>query len=206
MKRKIITLFIVLLSLLLCIGIAYSISKYVFKYDFPMQVIVSIDKIAPEIDITDINGSSIRDNETATEYAIISYSDDLSGISKAVYRYNSSKKDFSNSETLTLNNNTKLTNEGWYELEATDRAGNKTVIHICVDWAVARIKQVYYRKLEWAINDVPFNNDGTKTTIYMLRNVSEVNTISANKNVILDIDKTTITRKFHNRKKWIFSC
>ncbi len=206
MKRKIITLFIVLLSFFLCLGIAYSISKYVFKYNFPMQVIVSIDKVSPEINITDINNNSVGNDGIATEYAIISYSDDLSGISKAVYRYNSSKKDFSNSETLTLNNNTKFTNEGWYELEITDRAGNKTIIHIYVDWAVARIKQVYYRKLEWAINDVPFNNDGTKTTIYMLRNVSEVNTISANKNVILDIDKTTITRMFHNRKKWISSC
>ncbi len=195
MNKKLKILVIILLSFILFSSIAYTISKYAFKYDFPMKLVISIDKRPPEIEIKDINNNKINENDVATEYADISYSDDLSGIATATYKFNPNEKNFTNKEALQLNNNVRFTEEGWYEIELVDRAGNKTIRHICVDWAVARIKQIYYRRLEWAIDDVP-TSSGIKTTIYMLRNVSEVNTIPAAKYVILDIDKTTITGSF----------
>lgn len=181
-----------LAMIMFCIKPTYA--KYVIKTETPMKVTISVDKKGPTVQAKDINSTSISNNGTATEKITISYSDNLSGIKSVTYKYNSSQKNFSNIQTKTLKNNTTFIDKGWYEITAIDNVGNKTVMYIYVDWAVARINQVYYRKLEYAINAVPANN--TKTTIVMLRNVSEVNTIPNKKNILLDIDKKTITGSF----------
>lgn len=189
---KILALIYVLAMMTFCIKPTYA--KYVIKTETPMKVTISVDKQGPTVQVKDINNSSISNNGTATEKITISYSDNLSGIQSVTYKYNASQKNFTSVQAKTLNNNSTFTDKGWYEITATDKAGNKTVMYIYVDWAVARINQVYYKKLEYAINAVPANN--TKTTIVMLKNVSEVNTISNKKNILLDIDKTTITGSF----------
>lgn len=194
MMRNIKTLVMIYVLMILVFCIKPTFAKYVIKSEVPMKVTISIDKQGPTVEVKDINNTSISNNGTATEKITISYNDDLSGIQSVTYKYNSSQKNFTNIQAKTLANSTTFTQKGWYEITAIDKVGNKTVMYIYVDWAVARINQIYYRKLEYAINAAPTNN--TKTTIVMLKNVSEVNTIQNKKNIVLDIDKTTITGSF----------
>lgn len=55
----------------------------------------------------------------------------------------------------------------------------------------AKIGETYYETLQSAINAVPTNN--TETTIKLLRNVSENITISKNKNIVLNLQKYTLS-------------
>lgn len=200
--NKVFKTIIILLLLCFVLLLGATFAKYVLSYSFDLNVTLSIDKTPPKINIVDINNDNIDNkNNSAIEHATITYSDELSGIASAIWKYNSTAKDFSKSEAHNFTSGTKFTDEGWYEITVTDKAGNISKIVFRIDWAVARIKQKYYKRLEYAINDVPVTSSSNKEadiTIYMLRNVTETNTINENKTVILDINKTTITRRFYN--------
>lgn len=57
--------------------------------------------------------------------------------------------------------------------------------------AVARIKYTYYTKLQDAIDAVPYNN--TKTTIVLLKNLSENVIVSGDQNIVLNLNTYTLT-------------
>lgn len=193
MNKIIKSLKLVLIALFF-LSIDNTCTKYVLNSSYDMNVILSIDKKAPIIKIVDINSSNISNGGIATENATIEFLDDLSGIHSAIYKYNSQTENFDNCTSNKLTTNTKFSNRGWYYFEVSDKAGNKTTKKVYLDYAVCKINNVYYRKLETAISTVPSTN--VNTTIIMLRNVSESNTIPKNKNITLDISKKTITGTF----------
>lgn len=189
--KKTTKVFTMILIVILTFGGNICFGKYVLNSSFNMKINRDIDKTAPIITIADINNSRINNGGTAVEYATISYSDNI-GIASAIYKYNATQNSFDNIASTPLEKNRKFTNVGYYYIQVKDLAGNTTTLYFHIVTAVAKIDNIYYTKLAYAIDDVPNNNSNVKT-IVMLKNVTENNTMSNNKKIILDINKTTIT-------------
>ena len=194
MQKKMIILMGIYLMMILIFCIKPTYAKYVIQTETNLNVEISIDKEGPIIQIKDINNEAVSNYGTAIGNMKISYYDNLSGIGRVTYKYNSNQKEFSNIQEITLNNNETLEQEGWYEIIAIDKAQNKTIMDVYVSDAVARIEQVYYKTLADAIQAVPSNQ--VKKTIVMLKNVTENNTIPIRKKILLDLNNTTITGNF----------
>ena len=192
MKIRIIQLLLILLIIIPIAKPTYA--KYVIKTEVAVAISSSVDNQGPVVQIIDINSKEIANNGTAIEKIIISYSDSLSGIQSATYKYNASEKNFEGLDSSSLTNNATFTNKGWYEITVIDNVGNRNVREVYIAEAVSKINQIYYEKLEDAIEDVPTNNE--KTTIMMIKNTSEVNIIPNKKNILLDINNKTITGSF----------
>ena len=73
----------------------------------------------------------------------------------------------------------------------------KTSITLYAIWApegtVAQIGDIYYETLQAAINEVP--TDSTKTTVKLLKDISETINIKSGRNVYLDLRNHTVTNK-----------
>ena len=193
MKRVINTLLLTTIFLLLAFSKSVTASKYVITIKNDLNVNVSIDKIEPSVNIIDINKSNI-DNK-ALEQATIEYSDDLSGIESAIYKYNPAEEEFENCEENELSNNVTFTEEGWYELKITDKAGNIRKHRFYIGPAVCRIEDTYFGSICSAVETIT-SNLSRETEIVMLTNTIDDVNISKNRNATLNIDNYKITGSF----------
>ncbi len=166
-------------------------SKYVLDYKYNLDTNISIDKISPKICVIDKNLDVI--NNIAIEEASVEYSDELSGIKSATWKYNSASNNFDNITSNQLNSNIIFRDKGWYKIEVEDNAENRSEKIFYLDSAICRIEEKYYRKLENAINEVIKNN---KTTIVMLKDIKEDSYIHENKNIVIDLSNKTIEGSF----------
>ncbi len=67
--QRVIKFFVPILILYLLVsGINYTISKYVLSYSYDVNVIVSIDNLEPDINITDSEGIKIDNVNKETEF------------------------------------------------------------------------------------------------------------------------------------------
>lgn len=162
-------------------------SKYVLDYKYNLDTNISIDKIPPKICVIDKNLDVI--NNIAIEAASIEYSDELSGIKSATWKYNFASDNFDVVSSNQLESNTVFKNKGWYKIEVEDNAENKNEKIFYLDLAVCRIEERYYRKLKDAINDIKSNKE---TTITILKDIKENSNITTNKNIVIDLANNTI--------------
>lgn len=186
-----------IIMFLLCIlcNIDETNSKYVISENYDVSTELAIDKTAPQITVTDKNLDKVQN--TAIEEAVIIYSDEMSGVKSAVWKYNSSSNNFDNVSSKDLKSNTTFNQSGWYKIEVIDNALNKSEKVFYLDFAVCKIGEKYYRKLEDAIKTASKD----KTTIVMLKDVKENANIAKSKNIILDLNNKKIEGYFNIEKE-----
>lgn len=196
MKRIFYTIILAIMFVIILLNTKITTSKYVIKTECIPKVVISIDKTAPEVTITDINGNSIvNENNQAISEAKVSYMDEISGIDSALYKYNPEEENFEGLESINLDNNETFTKTGWYEIEITDNARNISIYNFYLGPAVCRIEEIYFGSITSAVETVE-SNCNEVIEIVMLTNTEEDVTISNNKNILLNIDNYKIIGTF----------
>ena len=196
MKRIIYTIFLGIIILVIFSNIKMTSSKYIIKTECKPKVVISLDNIAPEITITDINGKNINslDNQ-AIGKAKISYLDEISGVASATYKYNPDEEEFENIGGKQLDNDKIFSQKGWYEIEAIDNAKNITIFHFYLCSAVCKIEESYFDSITSAVESIASNSDKS-VEIVMLTNTGEDVSINENRKVLLNINNHEITGTF----------
>ncbi len=194
--RKIINISLIILFILIIFNKTETACKYVITMRQDLNVNVSIDKIKPEVNIVDINGNKLDEkNNYGIDNVKIKYSDDLSGIASAIYKHNPFEENFSECEENKLLNDVTFTQEGWYEVKITDKAGNSTMYLFYIGPAVCRIEEKYFASITSAVETIP-SNLSEETEIVMLTNTTENVEIDNNRNALLNIDNYKIIGSF----------
>ena len=88
-------------------------------------LVIGIDKVKPTI--TTLSNDYTKSNKNIN----INYTDDFSGIKEVKYSYNANSERFTSYSDI--NNNTTLTNDGYYHFKLEDVAGNTNEYTVVID-------------------------------------------------------------------------